>query len=81
MKFLSLIYIFGAIVSPVIAHTDPNVKEAVDAVNQDMSGAPTERLARRPPASGAPQILREEEAHFGVTGFGTERKCNWFFRR
>ncbi|KAG6306190.1 hypothetical protein E4U45_007614 [Claviceps purpurea] len=48
MKFLSLIYIFGAIVSPVIAHTDPNVKEAVDAVNQDMSGAPTERLARRP---------------------------------
>ncbi|KAG5940659.1 hypothetical protein E4U60_000411 [Claviceps pazoutovae] len=48
MKFLSLIYIFGAIVSPVIAHTDPNVKEAVDAVNRDMSGAPTEMLARRP---------------------------------
>ncbi|KAG6160977.1 hypothetical protein E4U37_002161 [Claviceps purpurea] len=37
MKFLSLIYIFGAIVSPVIAHTDPNVKEAVDAVNQDIA--------------------------------------------
>ncbi|KAG6032897.1 hypothetical protein E4U19_007031 [Claviceps sp. Clav32 group G5] len=48
MKFLSLIYIFGAIVSPTIAHTDPNVNGAVDAIDQDMSGAPTEMLARRP---------------------------------
>ncbi|KAG6045196.1 hypothetical protein E4U39_002612 [Claviceps sp. Clav50 group G5] len=48
MKFLSLIYIFGAIVSPTIAHTDPNVNGAVDAIDQDMAGAPTEMLARRP---------------------------------
>lgn len=48
MKFLSLIYVFGAMVSPIIAHTDPNVKGAVDAIDQDMSGAPTEMLARRP---------------------------------
>ncbi|KAG6052371.1 hypothetical protein E4U17_005887 [Claviceps sp. LM77 group G4] len=48
MKFLSLIYIFGAIVSPTIAHTDPSVNGAVDAIDQDMSGAPTEMLARRP---------------------------------
>ncbi|KAG6082252.1 hypothetical protein E4U30_002455 [Claviceps sp. LM220 group G6] len=48
MKFLSLIYVFGAMVSPIIAHTDPNVNGAVDAIDQDMSGAPTEMLARRP---------------------------------
>ncbi|KAG6045195.1 hypothetical protein E4U39_002611 [Claviceps sp. Clav50 group G5] len=40
MKFLSLIYIFGAFVSPIIANTVPNAEEVVvDTPGPSLRGA------------------------------------------
>ncbi|KAG6147584.1 hypothetical protein E4U11_000886, partial [Claviceps purpurea] len=39
MKFLSLIYIFGAIVSPIIANTVPDAEEAVNTRGPSSKGA------------------------------------------
>ncbi|KAG6274132.1 hypothetical protein E4U49_005781 [Claviceps purpurea] len=42
MKFFSpfFIFVFGALVTPIIGHAVPNVEGGVDVVERDFAGAP-----------------------------------------
>ncbi|KAG6139051.1 hypothetical protein E4U09_005114 [Claviceps aff. purpurea] len=49
MKFFSpfFIFVFGALVTPIIGHAVPNVEGGVDVVERDFAGAPAHLFARK----------------------------------
>ncbi|KAG6160976.1 hypothetical protein E4U37_002160 [Claviceps purpurea] len=54
MKFFSpfFIFVFGALVTPIIGHAVPNVEGGVDVVERDVAGAPAHLFARKKPDNG-----------------------------